>query len=289
MSKVKKIVIGTLGFLVLAAGIVAGTYLVSKNQDIREKAAPSTSLSFFPTVVTKNPGQTFNLTINADTGTNKITGVDIEISYDPNSIELTSMDPTSAISPLSSVIKDGLIDNAAGTARFAAFTVLKADAVSGNLDMINMVGKIKSNASNGQYPITFTATTTFSAVDEGLNVIINSTPATVTVTTGSGATATATATSASGIGATATATSRATATATSRATATATSAGGIGGAGLKTATPTATATSKASAAGGATVSPTVPPDLPVTGISIPFFGGAILGIGAIVLSLFLAF
>jgi len=148
MSKVKKIVIGTLGFLVLAAGIVAGTYLVSKNQDIREKAAPSTSLSFFPTVVTKNPGQTFNLTINADTGENKITGIDIEISYDPAAIQLTQMKGTASIAPLSSIIKNGEINNTTGKARFVSYTAVKTDAISGNLDILDISGNILSSASN---------------------------------------------------------------------------------------------------------------------------------------------
>lgn len=290
MNKTTKIIISVIGFLVLAAGIFAGTYLVQRNQDIREKAAPSTSLSFFPTVVTKNPGQTFDLTINADTGLNKITGIDIEISYDSSAIQLTQMKGTAAIAPLSAVIKNGVVDNTAGKARFVAYTAVKTDAISGNLDILNITGNILSGASSGQFPITFTATTTVSAIDEGQNVIINSTPATVTVTTGSISTnATTTATSSP----TATATIRsAISTSTSRATATAT-AKGIGGANLNLATATPTPTQKPTTTvtpkPTSTQSATTPPDLPVTGVSLPFLGSAVLGIGAIVLSLFLAF
>lgn len=284
MSKTTKIIISILGFLVLAAGIVAGTYLVQKNQDIREKAAPSTSLSFFPTVVTKNPGQTFSLTINADTGSNQITGIDIEISYDPSAIQLTQMKGTTAIASLSSIIKNGEINNTTGKARFVAYTAVKTAAVTGNIDILDISGNILAGAANGQYPITFTATTTVSAVDEGQNVIINSTPATVTVTTGTtggGATATATATGAS---------ATATATATTKPTATATTAGGVGGANLNlpTASPTIKPTATSTSA-SATTSPTTPPDLPVTGVSMPFIAGSVLGMGAIIMSIFLAF
>jgi len=296
MQQKTKIVLSIIGIVVLAVGIVAGTYLVRESQDIREKAAPSTTLSFFPTVVTKNPGQTFSLTINADTGSNKITGIDIEISYDPSAIQLTQMKGTTSIAPLSSIIKNGVIDNTAGKARFVAYTAVKTDAISGSLDILDVSGNILSGVASGQFPITFTATTTVSAVDEGQNVVISSTPATITVSTGSvsaTATATATATSAAAT-ATATSTSRATATATATsratATATATSAGGVGGSNLKTATPTTKPTTNPTAtATTAGASATTPPDLPVTGVSLPFLGSAVLGIGAIILSLFLAF
>lgn len=286
MNKTGKIIISVVGFLVLAAGIVAGTYLVQKNQDIREKAAPSTNLSFFPSVVTKSAGQTFDLTINADTGENKLTGIDVEIAYDPNVIELVSVTPTSSIVSLSTVIKDGTPNNTTGLARFAVFTVMKTDAVSGNLDIINISGKVKAGAANGQYPITFTQTTTMAAVDEGLSVVVNTTPANVTVSSTGSSGATATATS----------------TATRTPSPTPTTAGGVGGAQItlptatattKSATAAATATTKATVtSSSATAKPaaaTTPPDLPVTGVSLPFVGGIVLGMGAIIASLFLAF
>lgn len=289
MKKITKIIISILAFLVLAAGIIAGTYLVQKNQDIREKAAPSTSLSFYPAVATKSPSQTFNFVINADTGSNKITGIDIEVSYDPSAIQLTQMAATGSISPLSSIIKNGVIDNTAGKARFVAYTAVKTDAITGNLDILNINGSVTSNASVGQYPISFTATTTVSAVDEGQNVIINSQPAIVTVTTASGG------------GATATAMPTSSATATAKPTATATTAG-IGGAQIvlptatstvkatATATPKATSTSTptSSSAATATSSATLPP-VPVTGVSLPFVGGVVVGLGAIMMSIFLVF
>lgn len=274
--KSKKFLVSALIFIVLAVGIVAGVYLVQSNQDIREKAAPATNLSFFPSSQTKSPGQTINLTINADTGENLITGIDIEVSFDPSVIQLTSMTPMSAISPLSTVIKNGVIDNTAGTARYAAFTIDRNGAVSGNLDVISLTGTIVNGAPDGTSTVDFTSLTTISAVDEGVNVIVNETPATITVS----------AAGIGGSGATATPTSVATAVAT--ASPSPTPVGGVGGAGvtLPTATPTRTPTPRPATAAPAT---TLPPDVPETGVSLPFMASLVLGLGAIIFSLALAF
>ena len=270
MTKTIKIIISSLGFLVLIAGIVAGVYLVQKNQDIREKAAPATNLTFSPSTTTKNPGQTINLTINADTGENKITGIDIEVSFNPAVIQLTQMIPTSAISNLSTVIKNGEINNTTGKARFAAFTVTKTQAVSGNISLITLTGTVVNNAVSGNYPITFTETTTISAADEGQNVIVNKSVASIIISSGGNAT----------IQPTATATAASTKTPTAKPTS------GTGGSNvtLPTKTPTATPTALNS-----TSQATIPPDLPVTGISFPLIGSVSLGLITIIASLFLAF
>lgn len=285
MSKAKKIVITLMAFVVLSGGVVAGILLVNQNQDIREKAAPSTSLSFVPSSMTKNPGQSITLAINANTGENLITGVDVEVSFDPNVIHLTQMSPNPSISDLSTIIKNGVIDNTLGKARFAAFTVDKTKAVSGNLSLVTLTGNIVSGASSGSTTLQFTSSTSLSAVDEGQNVIINSQPATITVSSGN-----------------ISSTSSPTPTSSPSPTATA----GIGGAQitlpsatpsptpLKTATPTTnsnlnnnnTTTNNNTSSGGAT---SVPADVPVTGASIPFLISIFVGVVAIGLSLFLAF
>ena len=273
-SKTKKVIFSVFAFLILASGIVAGVYLVQKDQDIREKAAPATNLSFVPSSVSRNPGQTLNLTVNANTGENKITGIDIEISFVPAVIQLSEMKPMPAISPLSTIIKNGVIDNTAGKARYAAFTINRDDAVFGDLNILSLTGTIVSSAVSGSSDVSFTTLTTISAVDEGVNVIVNKTSANVSVSSGSTqSTATASPTSA---GATATASPVPT--------------GGVGGAGITTATPTPTRTPTVAPTTTTTTAPTSTlPPVPVTGVSLPLFGTVTLGVGALILSLFLAF
>lgn len=271
-SKVTKIILSILGFLVLGAGIIAGVYLVSKNQDIREKAAPATTLSLFPSSQEKSGGQTFNLTIKANSGENKITGIDIEVKFNPAVIQMTQMSATSAISNLSTVIKNGEINNITGKARFVAFTASKDNAISGSLDIITLSGTIVSGAPVGNAQITFSDSSTVAAADEGVNVIITTAPANISVSSFDGSnvvspTPTSVATSASR-----------TATPTQAATL---APGGVGGGNVTQPTATATATTTPQA--------TVPADVPVTGVSLPLIGSLSLGIVALVFSLFLAF
>ena len=283
MNKTKKVIFSVLGFLVLIAGIFAGVFLVQKNQDIREKAAPATTLSFKPGEVTKNPGQTFEFIVNADTGENAVTAVDIELSFDPAVVQLTQMSGLPAISGFTT-IRNGVIDNTAGKARYAATVLDPTAAVQGNLDIVTFTGTVLSTAVTGSSLITFSQMTTVAALNEGVDVAINRSPATLNVSSGTGtgetatptamATATATATSAAGIP-----------TATPTVTPTAT--GGVGGAGviptptpIRTATPTSIATVRPAA--------TLPPDVPVTGVSLPLIGSLALGFGALIFTLFLA-
>ena len=63
----KAIVIGAIIFTILLAGIVAGVYLVQQQQELREKAAPATTISFLPQTKTAEVGETVKLSVNIDT------------------------------------------------------------------------------------------------------------------------------------------------------------------------------------------------------------------------------
>lgn len=274
-NKTVKTLLGLLGFVVLSAGIFAGVYLVSSNQDIREKAAPATTLSLFPASQNKSAGETFSLTVKANSGENKITGIDIELSFNPATVKLDQMTATSSISNLSTVIRNGEINNTTGKARFVAFTASKDKAISGSLDILSVTGTILSGATEGATEIGFTQTSTVAAVDEGVNVIINSVPATINVQTGSGSNSVSPTTTA-----TATATST-TSTKTATPTAVATLAsGGIGN--ISTATPTVKPTSTVKTA------TSTPMPIPVTGASSPQIFALSFGAFAILFALVLA-
>lgn len=252
----KKVVLYIISTLVLIAGIVVGVILVQQNQDIREKAAPATSVFISPANQSKNPGNTFTFSVNMDTGVNQITGVDIRLNYDPNLVEVTSIQKGSGISALDSQITN-TFSNTTGKISYAIFTVNKTNAVTGSvISILTVNGNIKNTAGNASF--SFDPATTISGINEGQNVIINSTPGNIIISSARG---------------TATPTATATATATSRTTATA------------TATSTATSTTKATNT-SVTVTPT-PAPIPVTGISIPTYFGIGLGFIAIFGSLLL--
>ncbi len=250
----KKVIFSIIVALVLGGGIIAGVYLVSKNQDIREKAAPATSLSFNPSTQNLKQGQGLSTSVKMDTGENSVTGIDIEITFNPAVFQISQLSPTSSIAVFTNVITNQ-IDNTGGKARFSAFTIDKTKAVKGNVSIITISGTVVAGAPVGAYQISFGPLTNIAATLEGQNVVINKTASTINVAVASAAG-----------GATATPTSQPQATSTPTVTSVA----------------TATATSNLGGGGGYTATPT--PALPVAGVSLPFMLSAGLGVGLLLLS-----
>lgn len=278
----KKLLFGIIGTIVLALAVVAGVFLIKQNQDLREKAAPATTMSITPSTQTKNPGDTVTFSANMTTNENSVTGIDIKINFDPNVLEVTSLQKGTGISGFDTTITNNF-DNTAGTITFVMFTLDRTKAATGsNIEALKVNAKVKASAPAGIYNLTFDPTTSASASQEGQNVLVGKTGGKITVGSGAGGatpTATATATSASG-------------TRTATPTATATSASGT-----RTATPTATATSTsasqatatatATSVANATATPT-PFPVPETGASLPTILGAGLGFIILIVSVSLA-
>lgn len=259
-----KIIWSSVGTLVLIGGIVAGILLVQKNQDIREKAAPSTSLSITPGSQSKTPGQTFTQNVIMNTGENQVSGVQFEINFDPQAIEVASIQKGGGIASLDMEIKNE-INNTTGRISYSAFTLNSSNWVSGQgLSTLTINAKVKDSAGNGSYQTGFAATTAVSASGEGQNVVTGKTPGTLAVT-GSESNPTPTATAA--------ATASPTPTAT--------------GTGNPTATPVITATAEPTGTTSSSVQST-PLPIPETGTSWPTYLGAGVGILIILASLALA-
>ncbi len=176
----RKSIIGIVGFLVLFAGIIAGTYLVQQNQDFREKAAPATTVYISPANQTKDVGGNFTFSVNMDTASNQVTGVDIRLKYNPSLIEIISIQKGQGITVLNTEINNS-VDNNAGKISYAVFTVNKANAISGSaVEVLKVNGKVKTGAS-GTAAITFDSGTIISGVSEGQNVITGTTPANIMI------------------------------------------------------------------------------------------------------------
>ncbi len=261
-----KIIWTSIGIIALVGGIVAGLLLVQKQQDIREKAAPATSLSVTPGSQSKTPGQTFTQSVVMDTGANQVSGVQFEINFDPQAVEVTGIQKGSGIASLDQEIKNE-INNTTGRISYSAFTLNSSNWVNGQgLSALTITAKVKDSASSGTYQTGFAGTTAVSASGEGQNVVTGTTPGTLTVSV---------------VGQNPTPTSAPTTAptqpgSTTSPTATSQSAGN------PTTVPTKTATSKPA---GATA--TAPP-LPETGTSWPTYLGAGVGILIILASLVLA-
>lgn len=186
--KKRKIVFIIIGAIVLIASIVAGILLVKNNQDIRERAAPATSLSIKPTTQTKDKMQDFNLQVVMDTGVNKVTGLDLDITFDPNAFSVTSITKGADVANFSQEIRNN-IDNTMGKITYSAFTLDSAKAVTGsNIIVLNILGKVKDTATAQTYKFQFSQTTAVSGSGEGQNVLTLASPANVTVRAAAGET-----------------------------------------------------------------------------------------------------
>lgn len=179
--KKSKVILGIAGFVILALAVVAGITLVQRNQDLREGAAPATTLSITPTGQNKNPGDTFTLTVKADTGSNQITGVDLFISFNKSALEVTSVTKGSGIAGFSNVIKNQ-IDTNQGKILFSAFTLdSSAYATGSNVELLNISGKVLNTTQAGIYSFTFDPTTAIAGSGEGQDVLTGSSQARITV------------------------------------------------------------------------------------------------------------
>ncbi len=297
----KKLALTFLVILLLMAGIGAGVYLVRQNQNFREKASPSSSLTLEPSTTSPSVDDTFTVSSNIQSGTNQIIAVEMHLTFDETKVEAQGATPGSFL-PGAKTIGPS-IDNNNGTLTYTVYLDPGSQPVQGQGTVA--VFTFKSKAS-GNTTIAFSSDTVVGSDDStgdlGQNVLTGTNPAVLNI---QDVQVTATPTSSTATG-TPTPTTRASATPTTTPTPT-TSSGTGGTASTNTPTPTVTSsstntpspTSSSSSAGNTNTptptnravaaNPTSAPTLPDSGVSIPTMLGAGLGIlvvlGAVLLAL----
>ncbi len=181
MSKTTKIILAIVGILVLVGGLTAGIILVRQNQELREKAAPATTLKISPASQKKLPGQTVTFTVLMNTGENQVTGVDLNLRYETDVIEIEKITKGSGISAFDKITENNF-DSTNGTISYSAFTTAATAAVTGtSLEALRITARVKDTAQAGNYEITFSATTTVSAVESEVSVLISKTLGTLSI------------------------------------------------------------------------------------------------------------
>lgn len=183
----KKLVFGVLAFVLLAGGTAAGVYLVKRSQDFREKAAPATTLRFSPPSQSKSPGDPFDFSVQINTGgagaANSVTGYKVEITYNPQAVEVTAVAKGSFAAPLSqSVPNVDQIDAANGKIVANAYTLDTGAAASGEGDLLRVTGRVKPSATAGQYNFEFTGGTEVVGIGEqGANLLTDTSSGSIIV------------------------------------------------------------------------------------------------------------
>ncbi len=245
----------------LGISVFLGVYLLQQRTNVAEKAAPATAMYITPGSQSKSPGSTFTFSVDIDTSTNSVTGVDARLTFNPAVMQITSLTQGAGATNLNQTITN-TYDNTAGTISYAIFTLDGTKAIHGsNIEVLKVNAQVASGAAAGSYNIAFDPATAASASQEGQNVLVSKSQGVLIV-------------AAAGNNPTATPTPTATATSTSQATA--------------TPTPTATATDS-----GATATPvatqSTPLPIPVTGTEWPTYVGVAFGlltiVGAIILAI----
>ena len=163
---------------------MAGVALVKQKQKLEKKAAASTNLSFIPSSVSVVRGQNFSISSKMDTGSNAVTGIDIDIRYNPAVLHISQVQPTSAISNFTYVISSKtFINNSLGEARYVTYTADSTLGVTGNVNILTITGSVLSNAAPGSYQITYGRPPTLViAVGEEGDVLQNVSAGTIIVT-----------------------------------------------------------------------------------------------------------
>lgn len=171
----KKIIFSLLGLAILVVGSVAGFILVKRSQDIREQAAPATTISFSPQSLSKNPGESFDFSVNVNTaGTgaaNAILVYKVVVSFNPAVIEVESVEKGSFAAPLDQNLPGVGIDNSTGRFTAGAYTTNRDNAQSGQGELLKIRGKVKEGAAPGSYNLEFTSDTEMGGRNETVNLL----------------------------------------------------------------------------------------------------------------------
>lgn len=81
--------------LLLLIAIPATVFLVQRQQELRSRAEPATTVSFEPATKTVAIDETFSLNVLMDTGANSLSNAEIHLTFDPAKLQATEIKPGS--------------------------------------------------------------------------------------------------------------------------------------------------------------------------------------------------
>ena len=174
----KRAVLIIFAILTLLA-IPATIFLVSRNQELRQRAAPATTLTLVPSTLTKKVGDEFSLEAHIDTAENQVVAVQLKLVFDATKLEAVSI-TNGTLFP--NILSSGVVDS--GTASIAVGASNTVTPIKGTGTAA--VVKFKATApSASPVSVRFAADTFVGALGEGsTNVLTGTTPATITISGG---------------------------------------------------------------------------------------------------------
>lgn len=171
----KRIVIILISLITLIA-IPASVLLTMRNQELRKKAAPATTLTLTPTTLNKAVGEEFTLEVRMDTAGNQIVAVDLKLSFDPAKLEAEWIH-NGTMFP--NILSSGTVGN--GTIAMALGATNTTTPITGTGTVATIKFKALA-ATTSPVAVRFTADTFVGALNEGsTNALTSTIPATITI------------------------------------------------------------------------------------------------------------
>lgn len=185
MSK-KLLLIGIALLLIIAIPVTL--YLVQQQQQNKSQATAATTLAFTPASSQKSPGDPVVLDIMMDPGSNLVSSVNLDITYDATKFEPDGTNALAIDKNILPVVGGGPVYNP-GSIRMIVSTgndpaaVIKSPVKIGTLTL-----KTLANAGGGNTSVSFGGNTEILSIGAGdsasENVLQGSTPATITINGG---------------------------------------------------------------------------------------------------------
>jgi len=172
MKNVLLYVVGTL----LLVSIPVTVFFVGKNQELRQKAAPATTLAITPASVSLKAGETTVLTIEINTAENRVATAKLSLTYDMTKLEAQSI-TNGPLAPR--ILSPGVVAPGMATITVGAENTAKPISGRGGVALLRIKGL---DSAQGPASVQFTADTQAAGIGEQpVNVLIGSTGATVTI------------------------------------------------------------------------------------------------------------
>jgi len=182
MKKFAKIFIPILIVIIMGLGVFLGVTLVGRRAVFEQKAAPETTVYFTPDNQAPRVGEQFNVSVDLDTGSNEIVGVEIYLTFSKDVIRVNSITkgnfPPGADAPREVPI---VYDNDNGTATIVLVLPGGAEPAIGrgsvaNLSLTALTEGIANIAVSGSSKVAAVSTG-----DVGLNVLASTVPLNLTI------------------------------------------------------------------------------------------------------------
>src|SRR3989344_4803896 len=168
-----------IAILFILIAIPLTVYLARQQQDIRQRAAPVTTLAFQPSQVTVSQGEEFDLDIVINTGANLVTAAEIHLSFSAQYLEAKSI--TSA-EFLPNVLVSGIVQT--GSASITVGTTSGSQQGVGTVARVRFAALTPTDGSTTA--INFAANSQVAGIDvpeeTAINLLDSTTPAQITIT-----------------------------------------------------------------------------------------------------------